>query len=127
MSYSFLKKLAGLKQVGGLVKKVKWSTAGNVVSLILGVVDRVEYLSHASEAAGEKLSGADKLRLAFSTIDESLPAIEVLVGDRFNDEKVQAAKAHLIEAYVAFQNALRDAKGVMNDGGVEPEDVPLSE
>lgn len=94
------KKLAGLGEIGL-----------HIVEFAVPAVKQVEDVARTILAAkGKGLSSKEKQELALTFIKASLASAEGLSGqDLLNDVKVEAAARSVIDAVVAFQNAVAEA------------------
>lgn len=121
--YSFLEQAKKGLDMKFHIKGLNLSKVMNVAALVVGAFHHSEQASNEAAAGGaEKPSGADKKAVADAVLAKGLPFIEALVGDRFNDAKVQATKDDLYAALAAFQKAIIDAKEIPNKSS----DAPLS-
>lgn len=113
--FSFQKNKLAMGLFGFVAKKLPWKKVSSVAQIILSNVDRTESDALASEAStGQKVTGALKKLASKENLEMLLPALELMVGDRFNDAKVRSAVEHFQESYIALQNALRDSKDAIN-------------
>lgn len=122
--YSFQKGAA----LVNILKKLPWRKVASVAQLVMSVVDRTEQDALAHEAStGEKVAGALKKAMSREGVEKLVPALELIVGDRFDDAKVQSAIDNFEEAYIALQNAVRDAKASVNSQGSSEPSAPEPE